>query len=530
MDNKFLLPINEYPEINCYSHHANALAVARNPEIAKCVDAIFESYSHNFEELSRGISSHFNSADLAFSGDTILVDMHVDSGHDGKLCYWYQKVTGDGNCSVKVVFQKYVHNWAEAGLLITRELPTTFLEEDPNAARIILNRLPSVVVYGRTEKGDRLCFDQESLDYPVWFKITKCGNQVQPAYSRDGRTWKQTQSFSLNFGEQFYIGLLVRPMTDTFYPWFYTNHMQIHCQQEFYPWESGVPIDYFYGHPINLKFDTTLPYLKQRAMARDMLPNDQAICEVLIHAIRQGYYVECALDEQYVPDTKAFNKYHYDHKSLFFGYDQEQSEFHLMGYNQNGYYLHKTLPFDTVERAYRSADRSWDIIFLRPFAPDRSYEFNIPLFTQLVSDYLEGYDTVSRYAFNPQGPERIYGIKTYDKIIEKMERVLDDVRVFHFILEHKKIMLSRLEFMKWMDIFSQQEYESLKLSYETMEQKMRILQNLQLHYLVHPDSQQVDKIKTKLQQVRNLDQLATEQLLHCLQVYLRRQINCDGER
>ena len=54
--------------------------------------------------------------------------------------------------------------------------------------------------------------------------------------------------------------------------------------------------------------------------------------------------------------------------------------------------------------------------------------------------------------------------------------------------------------------------------------------NLQIHYLIRLDLQQDDKVKMRLQKVRNLDQRTTEQLLHCLQVYLGRQINYDEKR
>ena len=73
-----------------------------------------------------------------------------------------------------------------------------------------------------------------------------------------------------------------------------------------------------------------------------------SIHDMLHWNISHGYYVNMCLDEFYVPDRAKYQRGHYNHYNLFYGYDDEEKLYYIMGYGKKGSPIISTIPFSMI--------------------------------------------------------------------------------------------------------------------------------------------------------------------------------------
>ena len=515
------LPLNEEPLLNSYSHYSNPLAITRSPAFDEPVDALFSLPRSTFRVQRSGQYNLYCNADVQVSreADEVSFNMHTKDPGDGKLCYYYDQVTGDGEYVACVKYQKFIHMWPDAGLLISREMPTVFYyEDDDNAARLCLNRCPAIRSFYQRSKQDRDAKDVRH-DYPVWLKIAKQGDQVSTHYSEDGEAWTQIDEFELDLGEQFFIGLFVKPCTDTFENWFFANHIQIHSQLQFDPWEGDVPVCFFYGFKQGENYNHNHPYLDVHSIERALF---DAVCDPISFfcaALAQGSYVECYLDEFYIHSRRSYQTRRFTHNNLLFGYDRDREVFRLIGYDDRGQYRASEVPFSVVGKAFAEAEKNMPVFMLRPKAPEIGYEMNIPIMLELLRDYRFSRNSHERCAFFAKPLERAYGMDVYEHVLEQLDKTIADVRVFHMLYEHKKVMCLRLDYLKRRGVLTDEQFEPLHQAFSGIERLLVTTRNLQTKYRMTADERIKERISENLRAACEQETPALDALIGALEAY-----------
>ena len=126
--------------------------------------------------------------------------------------YVFQPLDGDGEITARVQSLKNVNDWAKAGVMIRETL-----EADSKHAMMIVSALNGTSFQWRafTTGGTNSKSGADSLQAPVWVKITRVGDELAGYISTDGLEWRSIYSMTIPMNKQIYIGLAVTSHTNS---------------------------------------------------------------------------------------------------------------------------------------------------------------------------------------------------------------------------------------------------------------------------------------------------------------------------
>ncbi len=191
------------------------------------------------------------------------------------------------------------------------------------------------------------------------------------------------------------------------------------------------------------------------------------INDYIMKHIDQNYYLYFQVDEFFIHNRRAYQKQHYIHDLLVYGYDEEKQIYNVVGYNNDFIYIESTITFEEFKQAFLNnnidKDKNYwaDRIFMFQYKKNSKYEFNLDLVKHLLKEYLNSENSYERYnRFDNPTKEKVYGIEVYNKVLEHLDYAKHDIkcfkhlpeghldnRLFRLIMEHKQLMAMRLEYI-----------------------------------------------------------------------------------
>lgn len=186
------------------------------------------------------------------------------------------------------------------------------------------------------------------------------------------------------------------------------------------------------------------------------------IIEFIIDSIDHGKYVYIYryIDEYYIKDMSAYNKFHLIHMFVLYGYDLGKKLFYTLGYNKRGVFANIEICFDEFLDSIQGIDNTGDhyLILVDPnsdyteiFDRNRT-RFWIEQYLQSKNSRIMMRGVMDDVAMTDQ---LVFGYKIYsymDLYYHFFENGdidinLMDRRSLRQLWEHKKIMMKRIEKM-----------------------------------------------------------------------------------
>jgi hypothetical protein len=253
-----------------------------------------------------------------------------------------------------------------------------------------------------------------------------------------------------------------------FYSWFFSNYIQLECRPE------GDYLNFFTyticGNSIYI------PLLDYKILDLEFIfKTNTNIIEFIKDSIKLGYYVTTYTDEFFIPERDSYKKHHFRHELMIYGFDLNKKTFKVIGYNDTSTYATSNVSFSEFENGYlNSIDKKNDLILLKAKDSESynfSYTFDIGNVRNLLCDYLYSKNSSARLRSIGNPNNFIYGISIYQHLIKYYQVIIQnnekecDIRHLHLLFEHKKTMVSRLDYLiennylsnknNFMDIFSE---------------------------------------------------------------------------
>lgn len=246
--------------------------------------------------------------------------------------------------------------------------------------------------------------------------------------------------------------------------------------------------DYFTAHYVNLFYDFKLSsldfvlprfYTVENFLTSTMIGYDDPdiisekyFFEMLHHSIANGYYLYANINERYIPNRSAYQKYDFQHNILVYGIDTSQRKIKSIAYtiyNEDGSlrYQPEEIDYDdfinslanpsegthTSERIYKNERTYIDFVKVKP---GHVFSFDVNVLLHQLDDYLNARNVI--FEENSE-PDCVYGIAVYEVLIKKFksaERI--SLRATKLLLEHKQCMLKRMEYLISNQIISVKSY------------------------------------------------------------------------
>ncbi|QJC53267.1 hypothetical protein HGI30_17920 [Paenibacillus albicereus] len=259
-------------------------------------------------------------------------------------------------------------------------------------------------------------------------------------------------------------------MHEEFYPWFYSNHIQLKCSRKPYALDLLI-------YPDNVQ--RVCPVVDYEQLSRATLGRwFPSFLSFVQSCIDDGRYVQATVNSYYIQAYPYYyRRYHRFHEIFLFGYDSVREVVHAADFFEGGKYEFREIPYAELEQAYISVDERNDgridyehaastdlnnhlsgIEMLRfgarsVFHAKRPYLLDIGHIARLMEDYLLARNTSAAYAAFENASRDHFGMDIYAMLIRHVELVQSqsdvacDVRSFHLLAEHKRIMCLRVQYL-----------------------------------------------------------------------------------
>lgn len=167
----------------------------------------------------------------------------------------------------------------------------------------------------------------------------------------------------------------------------------------------------------------------------------------IIALLDQGQYVEALLDEFYVPNRIAWQKMHYLHQNLIYGYDRDTAVFYTQGFDAQWAFVTMRLGFDEVRQSF--VQGSGLALFGWHGSTDfgRHIRFSPALIRTSLADYL-----ARRTSFLSYQPDNVrYGQDCYAvalDLISQQQGEQIDIRPWCVFHEHKQKLVQLARYLQ----------------------------------------------------------------------------------
>lgn len=285
------------------------------------------------------------------------------------------------------------------------------------------------------------------------------------------------------------------------YSWFYNRFVQLY----------GTLSHMYTLHGCFIDGDTSpasCPFITRNVFTRKYIDsNFDSFSSFAIHCINSDYYVYAFLDRFYNEKSENFQKTHFPHQLFICGYDTDKEVFIGADFF-HGIYRFEEISFYAIDNGYLCyGEAEGTNIGEYPDVVTYAYkpvQWNFS-FAQLISslkDYWNKMD--STQVFYYWFPEKLrknfkYGMDYYDILYSLIDQNILDMRAFHILYEHKKMMGLRLEYLKEQYGFEDGKAEA---AYRDMTQNALLIRNLLLKSDVTPQAHLSEKIMKTLNQIK----------------------------
>lgn len=267
-------------------------------------------------------------------------------------------------------------------------------------------------------------------------------------------------------------------------PWFYSNYIQLLCQESFADGQNQFHFDFFpiwYDH-------AEIPWLfMPHFFDKDTVYKCNIdINQLIMQYIDRDYYIYSFVDEFFIPNRLSYKTKHLIHDNLIHGYDTERNIFNIVGFDDRFRFSESEVDFIEYRNAFMTNTN--DRVHLFKKYDKCNYDFDLKLVFEFLTEYLLSIDSAERLraVHNPETKNYTYGIKVYECLKRYLELVLidkiegDTMLPLHIFWEHKVCMLLRLKYMEENGYLNN--LSSTAERYQSIERNFLIARNEMLKY------------------------------------------------
>ena len=241
------------------------------------------------------------------------------------------------------------------------------------------------------------------------------------------------------------------------HPWFYQHYIQIYSRTT----KMG-HLYVSYHEPLGYYGDV----LHEVWLTYDHLRGVEDIVSFLTEQVDRGCYLRVSVDEYYLSCKRAYNRSHFAHPSLVYGYDNDAGALLAVGFDADNLFGRITFGYDEFRAAFAGAKfyenkahgdfwvEKKPVRLWIPKRFHREFPFNIRNFLRELHDYTFSIGDPTRFGYEAIMTERStgrakFGLDVYGDVIAHLGNLANgiatiDYRMIHLLAEHKKALHERL--------------------------------------------------------------------------------------
>lgn len=267
--------------------------------------------------------------------------------------------------------------------------------------------------------------------------------------------------------------------------------------------------------PYELRLSDTCKWIKNSRIGReDFFGKPKRLLDFIEKELNKGSYIHIKIDREKITSFKAGQNCH---DALVFGIDIESDEVYMADIYIGGIYEKKVLNVKEFIDAFYSFDQKDGykndfldgMIYLYKVKDECDIEFDKKNIENAIVEYRESRVPEYWRIYNfSNRKEVVFGLSVYDALCEYIEHILKqdvmfiDHRQFYLLMEHKKIMIERLDFLCNQKNYEESIMKSINESYKKMRQELNSVVNLLIKYLITKNKINLKKVLDYLQHIK----------------------------
>lgn len=502
------LPVNIEPYIRTYTQYAY-LDMIINNEVTNSDTMLQVNVS---ETLDEKWSTDCTDAEIRLQEHSITISEGYRVANRDKHVYRILKPQDE--IIFRIDYQQYTNLWDSAGIFIDNT--TDNFGNYFNMQMLLGNYCGNCLMNYVHGKHELIKGIGDEKKYPVWLKIKVIDDCMETYYALEEYKWilmeKRERMFDWH-NQKYVVGIFAAMADRQYYKWLFNNFIQI-CLDI----NDGSAMNYCAMIKRDSKNYTVHPFIR---FSNEKLCVLQEYGIDLWRFIKSnidcGRYIEFWLNEKYISGLEAYEKIDKIHESLVYGYDDEKDEIYMISIFR-GKPAFVTLNKDVFQYAYDMSDPSLaSRFYIFEVKPNNlPYQLDIDGIIRQISNYVEGLNPT--LIFNPimSAEGGVFGLKSYDALLndEKAHNLfLIDARISYLLMEHKKCMKDRIDYMICKGYLNAVECSDIVSSIQDIYQKSNQVMNMVLKYKVTQSYKLADRIWPILQEIKNKEDSCYRQLI-----------------
>lgn len=293
-------------------------------------------------------------------------------------------------------------------------------------------------------------------------------------------------------------------------PWIYCNFIQIYMNKDLSKNSWG---DFYHPMPYELRLSDTCKWIKNSRVEREyFLKNPEMLLSFIEKELNKGNYIHLNIDHEQITSFEVDKKCH---DALVFGIDRESDAVNVADVYKNGVYEKKVLNVKEFIDAYYCFDQKDEydflngMIYLYRVKDKCDIEFDLKNIENAIIEYRESRVPEYWRLYNfSNSKEVVFGLGVYDALSEYIERVLEqdfiliDGRHFYLLMEHKKIMIERLNFLCTQKYYDENSMMPIIESYKKMRKESNSIVNLIVKSFITENKKYIKRVLDHLHQIK----------------------------
>lgn len=486
-----ILGINDNPIIRAYTHEVFVHAIASNKDNTGNKLAEVRIISAN----DKPFTTNTTNSEIRIKEN--IIEQYSDIYEKQAESYVYRNCGECDELTIKIEYQQEARPWAIIYLFVNNLKDINNQENFNFRFGKFCNQTLLI-----DDSNDKNFVDyKHNPSYPYWLKLNVMNDKIYSYISFDGTNWIETYKGDIKYNkqEQRIIGVCFDLQNNNYYNWLFSNHVQLSANKE-----SMIAIDYLISPYKNYMPYTYNPLINFIPERREVVEKQFLnIMEFVKTNIDCNRYVEMCLDEFYISTRDSYQKRHFNHTNLVYGYDD--TCVYILGITQ-GKPLSSRIKKEDFIIAYEACKDTINVIFLFDYLAE-TYDFNIEQLIVTINDYLSGVSGRMRFYNIPSYENNSYGINVYNEFIEDkgLDIIIKDPRVSYVLLEHKLCMRERIRFLVKRGYISEEDYITIISDMNELCKNATLLLHLIIKNQKKNNCKVYEKVKGCLMELKNIE-------------------------
>lgn len=285
--------------------------------------------------------------------------------------------------------------------------------------------------------------------------------------------------------------------------------------------------DFYFPLTYELRPSDGCKWISTQKIHRDTVTTKwDSVIHFIIENINANNYIHTMINYFYVPLSDRYQKLQLHHDIFVYGYDLDREILYVSDFFKNGVYSQAEISFADFDLAFNTNhlttnhDYLREMVYLYTFNGQHQDNFSADTLVNSIRNYFTKKTPEYWEMFNYGGDrdKLDFGMQIYTTLINYVRETAEhkdmlDIRPFHLLYDHKKIMTLRFKYLYDHRHLNQLNQEHID-EFTAIELKAKIIVNVAMKYNLTRDTRISESLQTLITNIENEESIFLERWLN----------------